>query len=96
MTTTSLSLPKSGDIPGLLGEISRGGVCSPLNCLPYSIFIVYHCLPLFLLSFLGRHLLLAGIVVVAAAAASLLSSVAISEVGSFLTGDHQEHHNKRA
>jgi hypothetical protein len=45
---------------------------------------VYHCLPLFLLSFIGRHLLLAGIVVASAAAASLLSSVvAISEAVVF-------------
>jgi hypothetical protein len=71
------------------------GVFVLLNCLPYSIYIVYHCLPLFLLSFLGRHFLLAGIVVASAAAASLLSSVAISEVRSFLTGNHQERHDKR-
>jgi hypothetical protein len=30
VTTTSLSLPKSGEIPALLREI-KGGGCSPLN-----------------------------------------------------------------
>jgi hypothetical protein len=76
VTTTSLSLPTSGEIPAqFLREIKAGG-CSPLNWLRYSKF---HCFYFLFFSFAGTFFLLAGIVVASVAASLLSPSVAIHE-----------------